>query len=386
MTRSRLGQEERHQTPRPRAAAGRASCRAIDLAALQRAAGNEAVTALLRGMADHHAVGTSGAGPVLQRDVIEYVKDAYQHVKDRGKKKEPGEGDTGEDWEKPSEEVALHTREAFDLGAVVLKKAAAAVKSADPEGAAETLEYAEGFEKASELVKSGSEVFDKGVKGVKIAQAAATLYAAIKDVDSHDILSDPEGSARAFDELFSATGEFADRISPKGPWKGYFELLKHFEDHGGFFVNVGAQMRGEVGPEAEALKREGIDPKKENRWRDQPPPPAAEKVSLGQLYNDVVAKVDRIRAAGAPADLDLSLSYFQERYTAFQEAWSFYDKLSFVSKLKKNEPYQARKAALVTATDELITCLEGLQRDATFGGTEVVSFQPDIDTLNKVKE
>jgi hypothetical protein len=386
VTQSRLRQRGLDPSSSAPGATSRSAGRLTDLGALQKAAGNQAVTALLHGMANDQGLSASHSGLAVQRDVMEYVKDAYEHVKDRVKKKEPGAEDSGEDWEKPSEETALHAREAFDVGAIVLKKVAGAVKAADPEGAAETLEYAEGFEKASELVKTSSEIFDKGVKAVKIAQAAATLYAAIKEVDSHDILSDPEGSARAFDELFSATGEFADRISPKGPWKGYFQLLKHFKDNGGFFVNVGAQMRLEVGPEAEALKRAGIDPKKENRWRTEPAAPPAEKVSLGKLYDNVAAKVDRIKAAGPPPALDLAFDQFQQRYNAFVEAWKFYDKLGIGSRLRQTDAYKQRKAALVSATDDLIASLEGLQRDANYSGTEVVSFQPDIDTLNKVKE
>jgi hypothetical protein len=385
VTKSRLGQRGPDQSS-TRAAALRSGRRLTDLAALQRAAGNQAVTAFLHGIANDRALSAPNSDLVVQRDVMEYVKDAYQHVKDRTKKKEPGAEDSGEDWEKSSEEAALHAREAFDLGAFVLKKSAGAVKTADPEGAAETLEYAEGFEKASELVKSSAEVFDKGVKAVKIAQAAATLYAAIKEVDGHDILSDPEGSAKAFDELFSATGEFADRISPKGPWKGYFQLLKHFKDNGGFFANVGAQMRGEVGPEAEALKRAGIDPKKDNRWRTEPTAGPAEKVTLGKLYDNVAAKVERIRAAGEPPTLDLSFGRFRERYDAFYEAWKWYDHLGIGSRLRQTKTYTDAKAALVSASDDLIASLTGLQQLANYSGTEVVSFQPDIDTLTKVKE
>ncbi len=62
------------------------------------------------------------SGLAIQREVMEYVKDAYHHVKDLVKKKEPGEEDSGEEWEKPSEEVALHAQEAFDLGAVFSRK------------------------------------------------------------------------------------------------------------------------------------------------------------------------------------------------------------------------------------------------------------------------
>jgi len=322
----------------------------------------------------------------VQRDVMEYVKDAYHHVKERVKKKEPGAEDSGEDWEKPSEEAALHAREAFDLGAIVLKKLAGSVKAADPEGAAETLAYAEGFEKASELVEKGAGLFQKGVSAVKITQDAAKLYAAVKEVDGHDPLSDPAGSAKAFDELFSATGEFADRIAPKGPWKGYVELLKHFNDNGGFFVNVSAAMRGEVGPEAEALKREGMDPKKENRWRTEPPAAPAEKVTISKLYDNVAAKVERVRAAGPPPALDLSFERFQERYHAFYEAWKWYDHLGIGSWLRQTKTYTDAKAALASATDDLIASLTGLQQLANYSGTEVVSFQPDIDALTKFKD
>jgi hypothetical protein len=362
MARRRPGEESK-RTPTPFS----------DLAALQRAAGNEAVTSLIEG----------DKGPPVQRDLMEYAKDAYHHAKDAVTSKKEGGEEGGSEWEKPSEEVALHAREAFDLASAALKKSAASVKSADPQGAAETLEYAEGFDKASELVKTGGEVFEKGVKAVKIIQATAELRAAIQEVNSHDVLSDPAGSAKAFDNLFTATGEFATGIAPKGPWTGYFELLKHFNDNGGFFTNVGAEMRLETGPEAHQLKEIGMDPAKNNRWSAQPSAPVAEKVSLNKLSEDVTDKVNRLKATTRLADLDVGLDDFTDRYRTFVDAWQAYDHLSFMSKLRGTELATTTKAALNKAADDVIYRLQGFQREAS--GSDV-SFQPDIDTLVKVKD
>src|ERR1700737_1617668 len=91
-------------------------------------------------------------------------------------------------------------------------------------------------------------------------------------------------------------------------------------------------------------------------------------------------------AAGEPPTLDLSFGRFRERYNAFYEAWKWYDHIGIGSRLRQTKTYTDAKAALISASDDLIASLTGLQQLANYSGTEVVSFQPDIDTLTKVKE
>lgn len=282
------------------AAVRRYLARRKDAAVTEDCAADQAMQPMMK-MAIRQAPATG----VVSRQ-MEYIKDAWKHLKqltgsDEGKK------DEGGDWAEPSEEVALHTKEALALAKFAAEKLKQAMKD-DPDAAEKMAKLAENFEEASTLVETGEKGFNTIKKGIEIKGEIDELYNAAKELkDIDDLRANPERSAKAFDNLFGATGTLAKRL-PDGPWQGYFELLAHFNDHGGFFQNM-----------TRALGKHARDADLAFEGKSAPEPEAAALPAVQKL-EQVGPDVERKFAAGF-SEAQKSFGSGEQEMEAFRTAY-----------------------------------------------------------------
>jgi hypothetical protein len=317
----------------------------------------------------------------------EYVKDAWKHGKkawaNRGK--ESGEGEkepegAEEDWAEPSEEVALHTKE-FLEGAKLVFEQMAKSKKGDPEAAEEMTRLAEGFEKASSLVEAGEKGFDKIKKAVEVMTEISELWDAVNELRDIDVsTADSDRSARAFDNLFGAVGSLADRL-PDGPWKGYFELLKHFKDHGGFFLNVSRGLTKEA--------REARRVSENTDYREPAPvvepKTAAAPKSLEEVGPDVERKFNLVseglRGRTSAADLERFRAAYENLVKLENEARGNV----FQRMVRRNDP--APTEEIKAAANQVWDALQALDIAMTMNpdSPQEVSLWPDMLLIERYK-
>lgn len=210
---------------------------------LQRTAGNAQVTQL---------IARSPKDELLDAQYGEEVAENIGTVKSRSTKywetvqgwfsKEAREEQAKKDAEGPSSiedatqdatRAAEYTEEALLLAATVTR--ALGTKQEDPYKTNSLTEAAEHFEGAAKHVGTANKAFSWGVKKLKLYYALRRVTSAATALDK---AKTPQEAAKAFDEMFAATGALADFLPGEGPHKAYFEFLAAFDTHGGFFTNM----------------------------------------------------------------------------------------------------------------------------------------------------
>lgn len=330
------------------------------------------------------AIGTAPSGYVQGQ--WEYAKDAWKHIKqgwahltkksgEAEKEKEEG------DWAEGSEEVALHSKEVLEGAKLVAEHLSKSMKE-DPEAAEKAAHLAENFEEASKLVETGEQGFNALKKGVEISGELSELKDAVDKLNEiSDLRANPEQSARAFDDFFGATGKLAHRL-PDGPWKGYTELLTHFKDHGGFFLNM-THALGKNARDADRVAEDKptLDPEMEVQ-RSIPAPKSLEEVG-----RDVEAKFNRalslnVVARGGQEDYEEFKSAYEILVSLQKNAQGNWLQRTF-PKFHKIEPATAEE--IKTAAKRTFDALRSLDIALTMNANSPpdVSLAPDLVLIQR---
>jgi hypothetical protein len=153
----------------------------------------------------------SNAGLSL-RCIIRNIKALFK----KDKKKEA--------WHDKSDEVADKLRQINDN----LKRAQGIMANVRPDDK-KIAEWGQVLGQYSKPTETALETYGKAVKSVDFL---VEVNAKIKEFNSIDLVNDPNGGAKKFDEIFAYIGKLGDYL-PDGPWKMYFDFMKGFK--GGFF-------------------------------------------------------------------------------------------------------------------------------------------------------
>jgi hypothetical protein len=149
----------------------------------------------------------------VQRQVLDWLRDLW-----RGLTGTPGDQET-------VEEFVSNLRQASHLCRF------AAQVFTHPAQRSRLRTAAERFSRVVELVSRGLEL-----RGA--AQDVTAFIDAVNALQSIDLRHDQDRAARAFGQLFAATGRLGQRL-PEGPWTPYFQFLGGMEE---FFTHMRAAL------------------------------------------------------------------------------------------------------------------------------------------------
>jgi hypothetical protein len=219
---------------------------ALDVATtlqLQRASGNAQVTQLIARTRDEELLGgqyAEEAGEKLGKVKSHSTK--YWETVQGWFSKDAREEQAKKDAQGPAsiDDVAEDSTRAAEYAEEALLVAAAATralgtKQDDPYKTNDLTEAADNFEGAAKHVGTANKAFSWGMKKLKLYFAVRRVMSAAQALDK---AKTPQEAAKAFDEMFAATGALADFLPGEGPHKAYFEFLAAFDTNGGFFTNM----------------------------------------------------------------------------------------------------------------------------------------------------
>lgn len=322
------------------------------LLGLQGLAGNRAVSTMVQREVDTDVLPNlpdvkQETNAVTSFDTIKdawgHLSSLFHHDKKEGEGKKEEEGD---EWEKPSEEAALHVRQVLDGASLALEHVAKGGGSDEAKESAK--ELAEQLHHGSELVESGAKGFEFLVKAEKYAETLNKIWEASQHLKSLDVQQNREQAADDFGAMVSGFGKLGEAL-PDGPWSAYFKLMQNVS--GEWLRTVGANYSAPQGSEEQWAQVEGMEgfardkgflhrpsagaggegPAKAEGGSEAKEP-AAKPAALGDLGERVHAIVAHFQEIGMPYDASL-VGRFDTAYGPLVAAVDEYERLGALGHL-----------------------------------------------------